>query len=228
MIISHKYKFIWFQPRKTASTTIYKRLGLYNESPYKQQKYFNRNLRKISDKHILLKEFLILPEARLDYKKIIFVRNPYDRFYSDYLQCKKDYIMNHGNDFSAKPWGLILKKGFPYFCEYSYKTFKKSEYLISLISNYDNVVYNDENIIDYIGFVERFETDFNKICSLLNITKYSKKSENVEIPQIYCNPLEMNIKDYKYLNQYSNEQIRLVNEIFEKDFGFFKYLKVDA
>ncbi len=78
----------------------------------------------MSSKHISYEDFLELPEAKLNFKKVSFVRNPYDRFYSDFLQCKKDFNMNHGK-LDTKPWGRLLSEGFSRFCEFAYAKFKK-------------------------------------------------------------------------------------------------------
>lgn len=224
MIISHKFKFIWFQPRKVASSTIFERLSSYNESEYQQQNYYNKYLNKMSSKHISYEDFLELPEAKLNYKKVSFVRNPYDRFYSDFLQCKRDFNEKHGN-FDTKNWGSILSEGFSRFCEFAYTKFLKDDFFISIQSNYENVFYNCRKVVDFIGYVERFETDFFQICSDLKINSISNKSSNIENLQVECDPSTMSLKDYKYINYFSKEQIEICNNIFSDDFEYLNYKK---
>lgn len=225
MIISHKFEFIWFQPRKDASTTVFERLGSYNESEYQQQNYYNKYLNKMSSKHISYEDFLELPEAKLNYKKVSFVRNPYDRFYSDFLQCKRDFTNNHGK-FDTKPWGFILAEGFSRFCEFAFMKYSKGDFFISIKSNYENVFFNGQQTVDFIGYVERFETDFFQICSDLKINPSSNKSSNIENLQVECDTSSMRVKDYKYINYFSNEQIEICNNIFADDFEYLNYKKI--
>ena len=152
MIISHTFEFIWFQPRKVASTTVFERLGSYNESEYQQQNYYNKYLNKMSSKHISYEDFLELPEAKLNYKKVSLVRSPYDRFYSDFLQCKKDFNKNHGK-FDTKSWGRLLSEGFSRFCEFAHTKFQKDEFFISIKSNYENVFFSNKIVSMLVAFV---------------------------------------------------------------------------
>src|SRR5579871_6410130 len=90
VLISHKKKFILFAPWKTASQTLRLRLGKYDESPYSPFFNFNPTLNRVVHGHLTCSDFLALPEAKLKYFKATFVRNPYDRVYSGFIQLQRD------------------------------------------------------------------------------------------------------------------------------------------
>ena len=226
MIISHRHKFIWFQPWKIASNTIFTRIGHLNQSIYPQESYFNKILGKLSSKHIDLCDFKKLPEFKLDYRTVCFVRNPYDRFYSGFLQCRKDYITEFGNDFSLKPWGTLLEKGFKNYCNFAEDKFVKSEYFFPNISNFDNVYLNKKKYVNFVGFIERFENDFTEICKKLAIEAQNQNSLHIEKAQNPCDPHMINQNEYKYLNHYDKEMVETVNLIFKLDFKHFGFQKI--
>jgi hypothetical protein len=77
-------------PWKTASSTTHLRLGFYNQSPYNRFYDYNPYLRRVVHQHITYAEFAALPEGRLGYFTGAFVRNPYDKVYSGFLQLQRD------------------------------------------------------------------------------------------------------------------------------------------
>jgi hypothetical protein len=90
MILNFERKFMVFLPWKTAGSTLYLRLAYYNQSPYSRFYYFNEHLKRVVHQHITLADFLAMPEGRIDFKRVSFTRNPYDRVYSGFLQIQKD------------------------------------------------------------------------------------------------------------------------------------------
>ena len=187
MIISHKFEFIWFQPRKVASTTIFERLGSYNESEYQQQNYYNKYLNKMSSKHISYEDFLELPEAKLNYKKVSFVRNPYDRFYSDFLQCKKDFNKNHGK-FDTKPWGRLLSEGFSRFCEFAFMKYLKGEFFISIKSSYENVFSMVNKLSILLVMWKDLKLTFFKFVVILGLFPPLTILQTLKIYKLNVNP----------------------------------------
>ena len=92
MIISHAHAFILLAPWKTASSTCHARLGEYNESSYNRFFHFNADLQRVVHQHLTYAEYLCLPESKLGYVTAAFVRNPYDRVYSGFLQVQRDVV----------------------------------------------------------------------------------------------------------------------------------------
>ena len=109
MIISHAKRFVTLAPWKTASQTIRRRLGRYDESPYSSLFYFNRYLNRVVHQHITCTEFLCLPESKLGYYVATFVRNPYDRVYSGFRQLQKDITIQPFLEFPEQWIGDLVR-----------------------------------------------------------------------------------------------------------------------
>ena len=91
MIVSHAKQFVLMAPWKTASSTSHATLGHYNESPYDRGFHWNPTLGRVVHQHLTLADLLALPEGQLGYKIGAFVRNPYDRAYSGFMQLQRDF-----------------------------------------------------------------------------------------------------------------------------------------
>jgi hypothetical protein len=94
MIISDQKRFVLLAPWKTASSTSHLWLQAYDNSPYSRFFDYNPYLQRVVHQHITYAEFTVLPESRKDYFVGTFVRNPYDRVYSGFLQLQRD-IQQH-------------------------------------------------------------------------------------------------------------------------------------
>jgi hypothetical protein len=103
MTISHAKQFVMFAPWKTASSRIHRRLEQYNESPYSRFFYFNPYLQRVVHQHVTCAEFTSFPESRCGYFLASFVRTPYDRVYSGFLQLQKDI--------QQEPYALFPERG---------------------------------------------------------------------------------------------------------------------
>src|SRR5437763_3853042 len=99
MIISHHKRFVIFAPWKCASSTLHLRLGTFDESPYPRFHYFNPFLNRVVHQHLTCAEFQALPEARLDYRRAAFVRNPYERVVSGFRQLRRDAALQPQAEF---------------------------------------------------------------------------------------------------------------------------------
>lgn len=223
MIISDTKKFIVFQPWKCASTTLYLRLRQYDNKRYSQGIYYNEILKKDSHKHILLEDFFKLPESSLDYSRICFVRNPYDRMYAGYLQLKLQIEQNGMPQFEGKQY---VESGFSsYLSDYVLPTYEKTgEVWGGFLHEY--VYFKNQKQIDFVGYVERFENDFKKIFNQFRVT-YDLHTGNVKNkPTQQCNPHKMEIADYKYYKKYTSDELEIVNSVFAKDFELFDYSRL--
>jgi hypothetical protein len=219
MIVSDVKKFIIFQPWKCASTTLYIRLKKYDSEHYPQDIYYNEVLKKYSHKHIRLSDFIQLPEASLDYTKICYVRNPYDRIYAGYLQLLKE--MKQGNDI---PMINHIKEGFnTYLKYYTLPVYESTdEFWGGKLHEYTH--FENKKYVDCIGYVERFEKDFKQIFNKLGINDTETISGNIKNkPKTMCNPHNMKRCNYKYIDKYTQEDIEIVNYIFKDDFEIFNY-----
>ena len=87
MVVNPYKKFVFVSIAKCASTSIRRRLGYFNDPPPEEY-------------HMFLKDILLLHPYAVDYFKFAFVRNPYDRLYSTYINLKHE-----GHD-----WASAIKK----------------------------------------------------------------------------------------------------------------------
>ena len=210
-----------FLPWKCGSTTCEKRFNKYNESPYSSERYLSEILNKYSTKHIRLSDFKKLPESNLDYYKISWVRNPYDRLYSGFLQ--RHYKVVIWKDQLDAPEAKYVQEGWGSWLE---------NYVLPKFLG-DNPVFggygfqythlSDKQYVDFIGRVETMNLDTEKICEHLGLNVDLNKTGNIKTKFEEVDPFDMKISDYKYIDKYTDEQIKIVNKIFAKDFELFKY-----
>lgn len=213
-----------FLPWKCGSTTCEKRFAKYNESTYPIGNYFSEILNKISHKHIRLLDFQKLPESNLDYYKISWVRNPYDRLYSGFLQkhwrvvVRKDQLDASDAKYVLQGWDSWLEDfAVPHYIKYGDESNRGS------VCCHNWTHLNGKKYVDYIGKVENMNSETEKICDHLGIEVDLNKTGNVKTKFKKVDPLNMNISDYKYIDKYAERQIKLVNQVYAKDFELFGY-----
>lgn len=237
MIISHKHKFILFSPWKTASSTSHDRLISYNESEYDRFFYFNQHLNRVVHQHITISEFKSLPESQLDYFKASFVRNPYDRAYSGFIQLQRDIASQPLAPYPHEWVKELVKSQLAENSERLIKAeydFNKWIKIIPDFEIYDvgrntNMPlhpatywthHNGEQYVDFIGKVETFEDDFKLFCTTVGLENVSNSNQNVTDSRL------LGQSSYRYVSKMSNESIDRINQIFSIDFELLKYEKV--
>ncbi len=240
MIISHKNRFILFSPWKTASSTCNKRLIDYNESVYDGFFYFNKHIRRVVHQHITISEFLSLPESELDYFKASFVRNPYDRAYSGFLQLQRDIVSQPTAHYTDEWIRDLVKTQLVenieriIESEYDFNKWILSlpEYEIYDVGRNTNMPlypayywthHRDKQYVDFIGKVESFERDFDRFCDEVGIDYKSEESAN--ITNIHSNKSE-DCGQYRYTSRMSRSAIARINDLFSQDFLLFGYERI--
>ncbi|MCK9612914.1 MAG: sulfotransferase family 2 domain-containing protein [Bacteroidales bacterium] len=239
MIINFERKFAIFLPWKTASSTMFTRMAYFNQSSYSRFYDFNVHLKRIVHQHITVADFKGLPESLLPLKKIAFVRNPYDRVYSGFLQIQKDlkeqpdmpypepWIKNHVmKQLEANEKKLRLA-GYNFD---NWVALLQPEDVLQIGGNSSFPLYpahywthdNDKLFVDFIGKVETFEEDFKKMLEFLDISD----SYNLENANINFLTDEQSDSDYKYLEKMSEASIQKINSLFSNDFKLFGYKKL--
>lgn len=220
MIISDNPKFICFQPWKCGSTTLYRRLEKFDNKKYPQGAYFNEVLGKNSHKHINLADFAKLPESEDSHVRFTFVRNPYDRLYSGFSQrrdrLKSNPPKNIDPDALRRELSLI-ERGFGAFLPYYLEL--RGTYIS--LSNY--VFLDGTPAVDFVGFVETFESSFSEICERVGLKGVGSGNSNVQYSQTN---VEQTKAQFRYLDKFDPDTLHAVNEVFAEDFERLGYRMV--
>jgi Sulfotransferase family len=242
MIVSHANRFIVLAPWKTASSTVHRRLEAYNECPYSRFYDYNPHLQRIIHQHLTYADLLALPEGKLGYFVATFVRNPYDRVYSGFLQLQSD-LQHQPTQAYPSPWvkSLVMSQLAENYAQLASGGFDFDQWL-DLVSE-QQVLQIGRNSsfplhpahywtgiagkvgVDFVGKVESFEADFEKLCTQIGVGPLKRVNENVtgsmtgELP-------ESASQQYRYAGKMSRASISRINVLFHRDFELFGYPKL--
>lgn len=211
-MISHKHKCIFIHIPKCAGSSI---RDFYFNKPQLDWKKPNYNLlygwcpkRKIHLQHAtpseLIETGLIDEKIWEDYFKFTFVRNPWDRAYSDYLWIKKDSKVNG----SFKQY--LLKKG---EFENLFTNREVRDYRGDHVQNQTNYFGDQKYPLDFVGRFENLKEDIKIVNSKLNINdSFSIHEKN-----------NQNLRLSHYSKFYTNSNIKLVGRLYRKDILLLNY-----
>lgn len=235
MIISHAYKFILLSPWKTASSTCNDSLSGLNESPYDRFFQFNPRLNRVVHQHITLAEVLALPEGQLGYKLGAFVRNPYDRAYSGFMQIRRDFENQPQVEFE-KSWigdlvraqiaenvSRLIRSGFSFdewlqiLPDYEVFDVGRNSNMVLHPAHYWTHL-NGERRVDFLGKIETFEADFSRFCNYVGIEAPAIITSNVSYASHNSNRSAS-----KYACRMSRGSLDRINDLFREDFALFGY-----
>jgi hypothetical protein len=145
------------------------------------------------------------------YFKFAFVRNPYTHAISDWMFDEKNWSITEENTNIDKR--KFTKKNFVKYLKNLKKEMRnKKSYYYSMRPFSNIYTINDKIAVDYIGKFENLKKDVDKIHKILKLPK-----KKFNLPHAKKN------KSKNYLKFYNNESKRLVEEIWQKEFEFFKY-----
>lgn len=205
-MINHHRGFIFVHIPKCGGTSIETVFNCWGNG-YTEQYYHVGNAS--SDQHKTIFEILDAYPDCDNYFKFCFVRNPWAKFVSEY-----EYMLHETRIAKCPPGNpkryLPLSTSFDDFClntnllyKYSYTYHEKNqhEFIFDSVGNCS---------VDFIGKLENFQQDFDKICESININK-------TELPHEY--------KHHKrhYTEYYNDETRDFVARRFAKDIEYFGY-----
>ena len=208
-MIFHPERMIFFHPGKTAGTAIEYCFG-YTHEAYPPGKA-NFRLFKGWDPVNCLYLAHATPrfmKARLPaalwntYLKFTVVRNPYERLVPVYYYQHKQHLRQFGSfqNFVAKLPEVLQDK----------RLYNGSHY----IPQYHYAYIDDNKVVDIVLQFESLDTDFKKICRLLGKPLTLAKVNSATSRQRPKGPIA---------SLYSPDTVRIVQEIYRKDFECFGY-----
>lgn len=225
-MVNHKHKFIFLHIPKTAGCSIGRTLFKAFNITDKTYEGFRIHHDDLTD------------EILQDYFVFTFVRNPWDRLWSQYkfrhflidYYPFNDVVPNIENHF--KEYYNTNIEDIPEYVELNTADQRSDWYaeFIHLPSQVEflNGKYNDgKEKLKYIDFVGRFENiqhDFDFICKKIGIPTSKLPYENVSDPNcdFWTNPVEPTIIKH-YSQVYSEESIKYVKEKYKDDITTFNY-----
>jgi len=199
MPINNNYTILFIHIPKCAGTSIEKFFDMQKlELLYLAKDIYKINNIAFSPQHLRGKDLKekYAKDIFDDYFKFSFVRNPYDRLVSEYFYQTKITTINK-----------------PHFKNWFFNYFKKIDTDHKLTQT--EFLYIDGVLItDFIGKVENFNDDFNKLLNILDI----KSNKSITHDRVKSN--RQNIKTFDLLDK---DDIIKINKIWYDDFINFDY-----
>jgi len=195
MVVDHEKRYIFVSVAKTGSTSIRRRLGFFKDPPPLIY-------------HMFLKDMIMnLPDCK-DYFKFAFVRNPYDRAYSTYMNLKYG-----GHPSWADP--IRKKNSFEEFV----LDLESSEYsqFIHLRPQFEYVAVDGEIGVDFLGRFENLQEDFRIVEAKIGLLHGDLERYRITIPP---NPLPVGEE-----KKYTQEMKDVILRFYKKDFESLGYDK---
>jgi hypothetical protein len=237
MIISHRHRFVMLAPWKTASSTAHLRLKPYNESPYSRFYEFNPHLQRVMHQHVTYAEFAVLPEGRAEYFTAAFVRNPYDRAYSGFLQLQRD-IQEQPLLAFPEPWikALVMRQLADLYAQLAagnfdfdtwfdlveehqiYDVGRNSSFRLHPAHYWTGI--DGTRQVDFVGRVEHFEEDFRTFCGRVGIDPPDREANANVSDEVRGDDAPDGPRHVERMNAAS---ISKINTLFGADFELFGY-----
>ena len=205
MIISKQKKFVFIHNPKVAGSSIRNFLSKYDsfDNFFWHRGYIDGIDHAVDKPHIPLNDL-----AKTDYYQYInsdnyfvfgFVRNPYERVYSAYLEKQRQWndVEQDFNQFVQQLDEIKIRYdyNFIHFCPQHY------------------FFYNGKKrLADFVGRIETLEEGFHTVKSILSLDLENLKRIN-----------QSNSSDNSYLDNYDAKSLLVVNQLYEKDFLLFGY-----
>ena len=235
MFISDSHEFIVMLPQKCASHTLQIRFdALRSSDSLDYGVVYEEEVGRYISKHVSLKDAMKLTayRSRKDYRKACFVRNPYDRVYSWFFWIKrsldKPLPVAVGDQAEVERVEHIIrskerKKKKMVEADYDFNRYlmlnEKSFKPANRFTHHKKKCY-----VDFIGYQEDFEQDYNRMVEQFELPVSSTEDGNV-VSGKRCGkkPPEMTVDDYQYTEFFTRESIRIINRRFKLDFKYFNY-----
>ncbi|HXP05957.1 MAG TPA: sulfotransferase family 2 domain-containing protein [Stellaceae bacterium] len=180
-------------------------------------------------------DFRALLEGRLGYAVASFVRNPYDRVYSGFIQVQRDQRNQPGEIYPA-PWigDLVLRQLAENAAQLDaaggdfdrwlalveewqvYEAGRNSSFPLHPAHYWTHE--DGRQAVDFIGRAESFEADFARLCRTFDLDNAGTANANVRV-----DPSQTGRFGYKYAHLMSAASIDRIERLFDTDFSLFRY-----
>jgi hypothetical protein len=236
MIFAPDHGLVLLLPWKCASQTLGARLAAVDRSPYSKFYAANPHLRRVTHQHIVLPDFVGLPESRLGLDLAVFVRNPYDRVYSGFMEIQRQIRLAPHLEYPAM-WirelvleamainharveraGRDVNLWFQHLPEHEILDVGRNASLPLHPAHFWTHLAGTAHV-SLLGRVEAFEADFVRLCLRYGITTPPRVDAN-RTSSVADAPENTR---YTHANQLQPATIEKINALFAADFSLFGY-----
>ncbi len=226
-------------PWKCASQTLRTRLLPHASEPYGQLFYFNPVLGRVASQHHGFADYLTLAAQRPPRRVAAFVRNPYDRVVSGFLQLCRDARVIPQLPFAdrelrafvlaqvAQNTQELIQAGYDvnqWFLRLpAYRMLDRGSATF-LLQPAHYWTHHLGRRVDFIGRVETFEPCFDRLLAALGLGPVERVSSNTTPgPAAPASP-----QGYRYLSRLHPNTIARIHEVFAADFDRLGYPRVSG
>ena len=156
------------------------------------------------------------------YFTFTFVRNPFDRFVSVWKHSERaegEYFNRPRKNLTLKEYACLIAEASPHSLSPfdKYHSRKQIDFILDFNKSYFFGVprISNENC-GLIGRFENLQTDFQKVCRLLNIP-------NCQLPFLQSSPEALQGNRPHYSSYYDPESLQMVREIYAEDIDRLGY-----
>ena len=220
VLVSDCKRFIFLHNPKAAGSSIRCALAKYDDRDnFYWDHEDNVRLSRVVDKaHITLDDFSVYPDAPLveDYFVFGFVRNPYSRVYSAFLEKNSQWGVTEDVDFNQfvqtelNEINIRFDWNFVHFCPQFYFFYRGGKCQA-----------------DFIGRFESVKRDYPRALNLANLDAEG------DLPYLNRRTTDAGLSGdtpqlNEYLDKYDPDSLRVVNRLYDRDFVYFGYDKYCA
>jgi len=223
MVISHRHKYLYFVAPKCASATVRHSLRNFTDFGSPVTKYVKYK------QHVTIAKFLSSEHGALfnaGYLRFSFVRNPYDRLYSAYVQDRNDVVRPVRTRSWQRWWSkrkIFNRIGDDfnrYVTEYLRHAKTRDDWVwINFCPIHAFTHLHGECVMDFLGRAEDVEGSLAELSTRLGIEIEKTENRNVRVQPIGG--------QLKYLHHYNRQSLEVVNELYREDFEYFGYQMFD-
>lgn len=218
MVISDRYRYLYFVIPKCGSATVRHALAPFTDIGYPVSNF---------EEHVTIAKFLSkydAPGRFPGYFKFTFIRNPYDRMYSGFCQDMRASTRWKQWIDAKKPIFDVIGDDFNrYLLEYVARADIRNAWdWICFCPMVEFTHLNGKPAVDWIGRTESLDNDLETLAGNLGIQLGKVENLNVSVAPDPEDPVRP-----KYLAHYTHDTIALVNDLYAADFDAFGYPYMD-